>query len=51
MLILKTELGLFPGLGSKGRKEVRKASKYLNFLVALIPSDCLGSQGRGHIFM
>lgn len=51
MLILKTELELFPGLGSKGRKEVRKASKYLNFLVTLIPSDCLGSQGRGQFFM
>ena len=51
MIILKTELELFPGLGRKGRKEVRKRSKYLNFLVTLIPSDCLGSQGRGQIFM
>lgn len=51
MLLLKTELELFPGLGSKGRKEVRKGSKYVNFLVSLIPSVFLGSQGRGQIFM
>lgn len=51
MLILKTELERFPGLGSKGMKGMRKGCKCLYFLLSLILSDCLESQGRQQIFL